>query len=63
MLRNDDLALETLRAFVAEYSTLADAAEQLGISRQYLWRLMQSRDRVSGRLLKKLGLMREVVRR
>ena len=64
MARNDEceyFATVTLRTFVSAFSTLADAATQLGVSRQYLWRLLQSRERMSARILKKLKLVRVVV--
>ena len=63
MKTDNDLALDTLRAFVSEYSTLADAAEHLSVSRQHLWRLLNERDRISPRILSLLGLTRLVVRK
>ena len=62
MKSDNDLALDTLRAYVAEYSTLTDAADRLSISRQYLWRLLSAQDRISPRILSLLGLTRLVVR-
>ena len=61
-MRNHDLASDRLREFVDQYSTLADAAFDLHISRQYLWRLMTQRDRLSDRILARLGLTRTVTK-
>ena len=61
-MRHHDLASDRLREFVDQYSTLSDAASELHISRQYLWRLMTQRDRLSDRILGRLGLTRTVTK-
>lgn len=62
-MRHHDLASARLQEFVDRYSTLAKAAGELHISRQYLWRLMTQRDRLSDRMLSRLGLRRTVTTR
>lgn len=53
--------LERLRRFVGMFETQTAAADELGISRQYLTQLLGGKRDFSGSVLAKIGLRRVVV--
>ncbi len=54
--------VDELLKFVATFPRQTDAALALGISKQYLSRMVRRRDDVSPRTLRQLGLRRTVIK-
>ena len=50
-----------LQKFRSQHETLGDAADALGVSKQYLSDMLQGRRDLSPRILAKLGLKRAVI--
>lgn len=55
-------AFEALERYCSRYETLTDAAEGLGITKQYLSDILRNRRDITPRVLEKLGLKRIVVK-
>ncbi len=54
-------ALDRLRTFVAKYPTQREAADALGVSKQYLTQMLARVDPISDRILHQLGLRKTII--